>query len=100
MPYVLTRNRPEIADRPAALSPYLDLPGQSAGSIIDWVLELRNRSGMPHTQNEIGVDLDVIAEAAPMAEHDPSNGGNPTPLTVTDNEGLYAAAISGDTIAK
>ena len=59
------------------------------------MLALRKRIGIPHTLKEIGVDMDVVPEAAKMAEHDPSNGGNPVPLTAADYEGLYEKAISG-----
>jgi alcohol dehydrogenase class IV len=63
--------------------------------VIDWVLALRKRVGIPHTLKEIGVDTDMIAEAAPMAERDPSTGGNPVALKAADYEKLYAAAIAG-----
>jgi alcohol dehydrogenase class IV len=95
MPYVLLRNAPAIQERLAALSRYLDLPGQSAESVIDWVLALRKRLGIPHTLKEIGFDTDAVAEAAPMAERDPSTSGNPVSLTAKDYEVLYAAAIAG-----
>jgi alcohol dehydrogenase class IV len=95
MPYVLLRNAPAIRERLAALARYLDLPGQKAESVIDWVLALRKRLGIPHTLKEIGFDADAVAEAAPMAEHDPSTGGNPVALTAADYEKLYAAAIAG-----
>jgi alcohol dehydrogenase class IV len=96
MPYVLVRNLPAVEGRLAALARYLDLPGQSAGSVVDWVLALRKRIGIPHTLKEIGVDVDAIAKAAPMAECDPSSGGNPVPLTAKDYEALYRKAISGE----
>jgi alcohol dehydrogenase class IV len=95
MPYVLLRNAPAVRERLAALARYLDLPGQSSESVIDWVLALRKRLGIPHTLKEIGFDTDAVAEAAPMAERDPSTGGNPVPLTAKDYETLYAAAIAG-----
>jgi alcohol dehydrogenase class IV len=95
MPYVLAHNAPVIEDRLAALARYLDLPGHNPQSVIDWVLALRKRIAIPHTLKEIGVDTDIIPEAAKMAEHDPTNGGNPTPLTAQDYEGLYARAIAG-----
>jgi alcohol dehydrogenase class IV len=95
MPYVLLRNAPAIRERLAALARYLDLPGHSAESVIDWVLALRKRLGIPHTLKEIGFDSDAIVQAAPMAEHDPSTGGNPVALKAADYETLYAAAIAG-----
>ena len=95
MPYVLAHNRNAIEGRLAALARYLDLPGQNPDSIIEWVLDLRQRIGIPHSLAEIGVGEDIIAQAAPMAEHDPSTGGNPVPMTVTDYEALYRKAIAG-----
>ncbi|MEX0853869.1 MAG: iron-containing alcohol dehydrogenase [Bauldia sp.] len=95
MPYVLAHNLPAIDGRLAALARYLDLPGQSAASVVEWTLRLRKRIGIPNTLKEIGVDADMIAAAAPMAEHDPSNGGNPVPMTAKDYEGLYRKAIAG-----
>ena len=95
MPYVLKHNAPAIRERLAALARYLDLPGQSAESVIEWILALRKQIGIPHTLKEIGFDTDVIAEAAPMAEKDPSTGGNPVPLKAKDYEHLYSVAIAG-----
>jgi len=96
MPYVLAHNLPAIRERLAAMARYLDLPGHSAESVIEWVLDLRRRVGIPHTLAEIGVREDMIGEAAPMAEHDPSTGGNPVPLKARDYEGLYGRAIRGE----
>jgi alcohol dehydrogenase class IV len=95
MPYVLAHNLAAAEGRLAALARYLDLPEQSAEAVVDWVLDLRKRIGIPHTLKEIGVDPGVIAEAAPMAEHDPSNGGNPVPLDASGYAALYEKAISG-----
>ncbi len=95
MPYVLVHNRPLIEARLTALARYLDLPGHSAKSVIDWTLALREEIGVPHTLHEIGIGEDMIEEAAPMAEHDPSTGGNPRPLVAREYAALYRAAISG-----
>ncbi len=95
MPYVLVHNTQLVEPRLAALARYLDLPGQSPESVVEWVLGLRRRIGIPHTLKEIGVDMDVVPEAAKMAEHDPSNGGNPKALTVEEYAALYGKAISG-----
>ena len=95
MPYVLKHNLSAIDEKLAALARYLDLPGQSAASVVDWVLALRAELGISHTLKEIGVDEDVLPEAAKMAEHDPSNGGNPVPLTAQDYEVLFKNAING-----
>ena len=93
MPYVLAHNLPAVGERLAALARYLDLPGQSAQSVVDWTIALREEIGIPHTLKEIGVDVDIIAEAAPMAELDPSTGGNPVPMKAADYAALYREAI-------
>jgi alcohol dehydrogenase class IV len=95
MPYVLAFNRPAIDDRLAALARYLDLPGQSADAVLDWVLSLRRDLGIPHTLKEIGVDESVLPEAARMAEHDPSNDGNPKRLDASEYDRLFRNAING-----
>jgi alcohol dehydrogenase class IV len=95
MPYVLAHNRSVVDERLAALARYLDLPGHSATSVIDWTLALRKKIGIPETLKEIGVDTDMIPEGAPMAERDPSTGGNPIPLKARDYDALYRRAITG-----
>jgi alcohol dehydrogenase class IV len=95
MPYVLAFNRPAIDEKLAALARYLDLPGRSADSVVDWVLALRRELGIPHTLKEIGVDESILPDAARMAELDPSNGGNPTPLVAADYDRLFRNAIHG-----
>ena len=59
------------------------------------MLALRAELGIPHTLKEIGVDESVLPEAAKMAEHDPSNGGNPVPLDAAGYETLFRRAIEG-----
>lgn len=95
MPYVLVHNRDAVAERLAALARYLDLADNGPDGVVEWVLDLRRRIGIPHTLAEIGVGEDIIAEAAPMAERDPSTGGNPVPMTAADYAGLYEKAIAG-----
>jgi len=95
MPYVLVHNRNAVTERLAALARYLDLADEGPDAVISWVLDLRRRIGIPETLAEIGVGDDIIAEAAPMAERDPSTGGNPVPMTAQDYAQLYEKAIAG-----
>lgn len=95
MPYVLSFNRPVADERLKAMARYLDLPGQSAQSVVDWTIALRAETGIPHTLKDIGVGEDMIEEAAPMAVLDPSTGGNPRPVAREDYATLYRMAIGG-----
>jgi alcohol dehydrogenase len=96
MPYVLNFNRPSADERLSAMARYLDLPGHSPQAVIDWTIALRAEIGIPHTLKDIGVDEDIIPEAASMAERDPSTGGNPKPVVAADYEVLYRNAIRGE----
>lgn len=95
MPYVLQFNRPAIEDSFTALARYLDLKDQSVSGVTDWVLELREECGIPHTLKGIGVEEKHIDILAPMAEADPSSGSNPVPVTEEAARQLYLNAING-----
>jgi alcohol dehydrogenase class IV len=96
MPYVLAFNRPAIGDQLAALARYLALPGSGAGAVLDWVLGLRERIGIPHTLAAIGVTAERVPLLARMAAADPSTGTNPVlPVTVAQFETLFHSAIEG-----
>ena len=95
MPYVLDFNRPAIEDRMAAVARYLDLTSPSFAAVLDWVLALRERIGIPHTLKDIGVDEPYARRLAPMAAADPSSPTNPVPLDPANLEALYLRAING-----
>ena len=95
MPYVLAFNRPAIDERMSALARYLGLPNPSFDAVLDWVLDLRERIGIPHTLEDIGVAEPYAARLAPMAADDPSSPTNPVPLDADNLEALYLRAIRG-----
>ena len=94
MPYVLDFNRPAIEEKMAALARYLGLPNPSFAGVLDWVLDLRERIGIPHTLKDIGVDEPHARRLAPMAAADPSSPTNPVPLDAANLEALYLRAIN------
>ena len=95
MPYVLVFNREAIEDRMVTLARYLDLPKSSFESVLDWVLQLREEIGVPHTLSELGVDDDHVESFSKMAEVDPSSPTNPIPLNASNLKQLYLRAIHG-----
>ena len=95
MPYVLDFNRPAIEEKMAAVARYLDLPDPSFAAVLDWILDLRERIGIPHTLKDIGVDEPHAHRLAPMAAADPSSPTNPAPLDAANLEALYLRAIRG-----
>jgi alcohol dehydrogenase class IV len=95
MPYVLVWNRSAIEEKMARLAAFLGLGNHSFDGVLEWVLELRRRIGIPHTLAELGVRAEHAASLAPSALADPSTGTNPLPMTETDFGQLYRNCISG-----
>ena len=95
MPYVLAWNEPVIADRLGRLGAYLGLEHASFSGVLDWVLELRGRLGIPHRIDALGVREEHIDALAKQAHADPSAAGNPCQLSVADFARLFRSALSG-----
>jgi alcohol dehydrogenase class IV len=95
MPYVLLWNRLVLEEKMQRLAAYLALPGNGFDAVLQWVLELRKRIGIPNTLAEIGVE-EHAREFAGQALADPSTSGNPVPMTEKDFEQLYLNSIRGD----
>ena len=95
MPYVLKFNESAIAGKMDTLSAYLGLSKQGTSGVIDWVLGLRERLGIPHTLQDLGVTSEGIPLLAEMAVVDPTAGGNPIAATRSDYEALFHASLEG-----
>ena len=94
LPYVLAFNRAAIEDRIGRLAAYLGLPASFA-ALLDWVLRLREETGVPHTLAGLGVDDGQFDFMSRMAPKDPTAGGNPLPLDEHACRRLYENALAG-----
>ena len=95
MPYVLEFNRPSIGEKMTGLARYLGLDEASFEGVMRWILELRERIGIPRTLTDIGVPADAAPRLAPMALVDPSSATNPIELTTPALESLFEDALEG-----
>ena len=95
MPYVLDFNRKAIDDKMISLARHLNLPNPSFQAVQKWVLDLRQEIGIPHTLREIKVDDKQVDKVADMAAVDPSAGGNPIKVGVTELRQIFVAALDG-----
>ena len=95
MPYVMAFNEKAIADKMARLAAYLGLKNHSFAGMLDWVLRLREETGVPHTLAALGVDGARIDEIATAAEVDPTAGGNPVKLDAAAARRIFAGALEG-----
>ena len=64
--------------------------------MLNWVLELRRRVGIPNTLADLGVGVEHARQFAGQALADPSTGGNPLPMTERAFEQLYLNCIRGE----
>ncbi len=95
MPYVLDFNRSEIEDRVGRLAGFIGLGETSFSAFLDWVLDLRQRLGVPHRLTELGVAGEAVDRLATMAEADPSAGGNPVSFDAAAARKVLHAALEG-----
>ena len=77
------------------LGRYLDLRQPGTAAIIDWVLELRERLGIPHTLAELHIDLAQAETVGRMAVADPSAGSNPIAFDAAQYQTLLCNAVEG-----
>ena len=95
MPYVMAFNRPAIEDKMHRLSRYLGLEPAGFDAVMDWVLELRDICGIPHTLRELGLPSTDFSELAAMAAADPCAPENPVPVPQDALLRLYRDAFEG-----
>jgi alcohol dehydrogenase class IV len=95
MPYVLRFNQGAIADKITRLARYLGLVNPNFAGFLDWVLELRQRIGIPHTLSHLGVREEHLGRFSAMASEDPTAGGNPVKAGVPEMRKMYEAAMAG-----
>jgi alcohol dehydrogenase class IV len=96
LPYVMRHNRSAIAARSEIIARTLGLASPSYAALADWVLELRETLGIPHSLATIGVDVGNASVIGEQAARDPSAAGNPTPVDATTLERIFRAAVAGD----
>jgi len=95
MPYVLEANRHAIDEKIARVARYMDLPDASFQGFLDWVLDMREKIGIPHTLRDIGIPDDRIDDIAAMAVVDASASTNPIAFTPTQYAAILARALDG-----
>jgi alcohol dehydrogenase class IV len=95
MPYVLQANQSRIEPQMERLARYLNLAKPGSAGVLDWVLQLRNEVGIPHSLVEIGIDDSRIDQIGQMAEVDPSAGTNPIGFSASEYSRLFEKALRG-----
>ena len=94
MPFVLEYNRSAIESKFDRLGRYINISGGLDG-IIDWVNNLKKEMNIPHSLQDMGVQLGDEEKLSKLAFEDPSTGGNPLPMTVDKFKELIKVCILG-----
>ena len=94
MPFVLEYNRSAIESKFDRLGRYINISGGLDG-IIDWVNKLKKEMNIPHSLQDMGVELGDEEKLSKLAFEDPSTGGNPLPMTVDKFKELIKICILG-----
>lgn len=95
LPYVMRFNHSAIADRMAPVAQALGLLDTSFDAVFNWVLQFRERLGVPHTLADLGVDDNRADEIGRLGEIDPPAAKNPVPVKAADLEGIFRNAVNG-----
>ena len=96
LPYGLSQNREAIEQRAAHLCTVLGLSESGTVPLVDHILSMRRKLGIPHSLADIDIDDSRAAEIGQLAFADPSTPTNAMPVTAADLEQLFRAAVSGD----
>ena len=94
VPYVLVFNRKAIEDKIKRLAAYIGLR-PSFRAFMDFVLELREQAGVPHTLAGLKVGDDQVDTIVKMAPEDPTAGGNPVKLDRRAARTIFMRALEG-----
>ena len=94
MPYVLVFNSSAIETKIDRLAAYLGISGGFEG-FLKAVLDLRQKTGVPHTLAGLKVDGSRREQMAEMAIVDPTAGSNPVTLTKDGALRIFDMALAG-----
>ncbi|RUM39059.1 MAG: alcohol dehydrogenase [Desulfobulbus sp.] len=95
MPYVLKANRAAIEEPIERLTRYMGLESTGFNGFLNWVLQLREQLGIPHSLASLEIDDNRADTVAQMATEDPSAGGNPLRLSQQEYKQIFLNAVTG-----
>ncbi|HXH17957.1 MAG TPA: iron-containing alcohol dehydrogenase [Chitinophagales bacterium] len=93
LPYGMRFNHPGFENQFRRIARTLDLKEETGEAVVNWLLELNAKIGIPHTLSEIGVREEHIETLADLAFADFCHPNNPKPVTRDDFKRLYLEAL-------
>ena len=95
MPFVLNFNRSVIEKKFDRLAKFLNISNGFEG-VVNWIIELKKEMEIPETLKEMGVKKGDEVKLAPLAQEDPSTGGNPLEMSEDKFQELILNCIEGN----
>ena len=95
MPYIMQINRDAIRDKMILLGRVLNLSDPGFNAVMQWVLDFREKIGIPHSLADAGIpEIDAI-EVGERAASDLCADGNPIRLTAEQYQQVFLNACRG-----
>ena len=95
MPFVLNFNRSVIEKKFDRLAKFLNISNGFEG-VVNWIIELKKEMEIPENLKEMGVKKGDEVKLAPLAQEDPSTGGNPLEMSEDKFQELILNCIEGN----
>ena len=95
MPFVLNFNRSVIEKKFDRLAKFLNISNGFEG-VVNWIIELKKEMEIPETLKQMGVNKGDEVKLAPLAQEDPSTGGNPLEMSEDKFQELILNCIEGN----
>ena len=95
MPFVLNFNRSVIEKKFDRLAKFLNISNGFEG-VVNWIIELKKEMEIPETLKDMGVKKGDEVKLAPLAQEDPSTGGNPLEMSEDKFQELILNCIEGN----
>ncbi|GFM57900.1 alcohol dehydrogenase [Pseudomonas cichorii] len=95
LPYVLQANESALITQMDDLAVYLRLPRPGFEGVMQWLLQLREEIGIPHTLGAIGLDERDAELVGRMAFADGCSHTNPIPHSAQVYSQIFSHAVRG-----
>lgn len=95
LPYVLQANRPALTRQMDELAMFLRLPEPGFNGVMNWLLDLRESVGIPHTLSVLGVDERDAQLVGRMAFADGCSHTNPIRHSAEVYSDIFCRAVQG-----
>jgi alcohol dehydrogenase class IV len=93
LPFGMEFNAPACEEKFRRIARTLNLEGEPATAVVEWLKNLNEQLGIPNRLREIGVKMEHLEPLADLAFADFAHPNNPIPVSREDFRNLYTKAF-------